>query len=276
MRNRIGVCSWSLRPRSPSDLGRSVRACGLDAVQLALDPLRLGEWSVGETCEALEEAGVAILSGMMAMTGEDYTSLESIRRTGGVRANEHWESNRRAAREDARLARRLGLELVTFHAGFLPDDPRSRERAVLVERLREVVDCFADEGLRVGFETGQETAATLIGFLEELDRPSAGVNFDPANLLLYGMGDPVEALRLLAPHVRQMHVKDARRAKESGTWGEETPVGEGEVDWREFFRLIRDHPLESDLLIEREGGDERVRDVRRAHQLVRSHLPPRM
>ncbi len=276
MRNRLGVCSWSLRPQSPSGLGQSVRACGLDAVQLALDPLRLGLWSFEETCAALEESGVAILSGMMAMTGEDYTSLESIRRTGGVRANQHWEENRRAAREDARLARRLDLDLVTFHAGFLPDDQRSPERAVLVERLREIIDCFADEGLRVGFETGQETAETLIGFLEELDRPSAGVNFDPANLLLYGMGDPVEALLLLAPHVRQMHVKDARRAKVSGAWGDEVPVGEGEVDWREFFRIVRDHPLEGDLLIEREAGEERVRDIRRAHQLVRSHLPSRM
>ncbi len=276
MKNRIAVCSWSLSPSSPRELAERVRACGLDAVQLALDPLRLGAWSPEETRAAFEEAGIAVLSGMMATKGEDYSTLASIRRTGGVRPDEHWEENLRAASADARLARALGLELVTFHAGFLPEDPASRERAILIDRMREIADRFADEGVRVAFETGQETAETLLGVLEELERPAAGVNFDPANLLLYGMGDPIAALRLLAPHVRQMHVKDARRSKVPGTWGEEVPVGEGEVDWRAFFRIVREHPIEGDLVIEREAGSSRTADVRRAHDVVRRELPQGM
>ena len=104
----------------------------------------------------------------------------------------------------ADLAGEAGLDLVTLHAGFIPhaaDDPL---REVMLERLRQVVDVFAQRGIRTGFETGQETASTMLEALEDLGRPEAGVNFDPANMILYGMGDPLEGLRILAPRVLQV------------------------------------------------------------------------
>jgi sugar phosphate isomerase/epimerase len=272
MRRRIGVCSWSLEPRSAAELVLRLRAVGVSCVQLALDPLRSGAWPLGESVECLRRAGIEIASGMMAMRGEDYSTLESIRRTGGVRADEHWEHNRRAARENARLARELGLGLVTFHAGFLPDERADPERARLLERLREIVDAFAAEGVAIALETGQETAETLAAALADLDRPAAGVNFDPANLILYDKGDPVAALERLAVRVRQIHVKDAVRTRVRGMWGEEVPVGRGEVDWQRFFDVVRQHGLEVDLLIEREAGTDRLADIRGARERVEAEL----
>jgi sugar phosphate isomerase/epimerase len=160
------------------------------------------------------------------------------------------------------------LPLVSVHAGFLPPDARDPERATLLARLRTIVDVYADKGVRVAFETGQETAETLAAVLAELDRPSAGVNFDPANMLLYGMGDPVAALRRLAPHVRQVHVKDARRTKVPGTWGDEVPAGTGEVDWKAFFEAIESARLAIDFMIEREAGSDRLGDIGSARALV--------
>src|SRR5262245_52413819 len=104
---RLGVCSWSLKPRSPQDLAQKARWCGVDAVQLALDPLRTGEWGVEDTLRALSAAGLSIVSGMMAMAGEDYSTLESIRRTGGVGPDERWAENLAAARANAELAWRM-------------------------------------------------------------------------------------------------------------------------------------------------------------------------
>lgn len=257
---RLGVCSWSLQAASPSELATRVRATGLAWVQLALDPLREGTWSLEETRSALSAAGVGVVSGMMGTVGEDYSTLATIRATGGVRPDAHWEANRRNASECARLAHALGLELVTFHAGFLPEEPGA-ERTKLLTRLREVVDRCAEHGVRVAFETGQETATNLGEFLQELERPSAGVNFDPANMILYGMGEPVAALAELAPFVRQIHVKDARRAAHAGEWGSEVPVGTGEVDWTRFFAVVARERLAVDLLIEREAGTQRVADV---------------
>jgi sugar phosphate isomerase/epimerase len=271
---RIGVCSWSLQANSALELAERVRAVGVDCLQLALDPLRTGAWSTAGTFAAMRAARLEVRSGMMAMAGEDYSTLETIRATGGVRPDRHWEENRRAAGANARLARELGLGLVTFHAGFLPEE-RGTERAKLVARLRELVDRFAEQGVRVAFETGQERAATLLAVLEELDRPEAGVNFDPANMILYDVDEPVGALAALAPWVRQIHVKDARRTRAKGTWGEEVPVGSGEVDWGRFFDVLVAQGLAVDLVIEREAGVDRVGEVRAARERVERELASR-
>lgn len=269
----VGVCSWSLRPASPADLVAALHAVGLRAVQLALGPLRAGAWPVDETARRLADAGIAVRSGMLSTRGEDYGSPASIRRTGGVRSDEHWTENLRNARSEAEIARRLGLPLVTFHAGFLPESRSDPERGRMLDRLRSLVDVFASCGVRVAFETGQETAATLLDVLAELSRPLAGVNFDPANMLLYDMGDPIDALTRLLPRVRQVHVKDALRPTAPGTWGREVPVGHGQVDWETFFAVLRRDDLPRDLMIEREAGDDRVADIRAARDLVRRLHP---
>ena len=272
MRPRLGVCSWSLRPRSVEELVDSVRATGLSAVQLALEPIRSGMHPLDEVHAALGAAGIRILSGMMETVGEDYSTLESIRRTGGVVPDETWEANLVVAEECARIAEVLGITLVTFHAGFIPHDAADPRHGVLAERIRQIARVFALRGARVALETGQETADTLAELLAELGDTGVGVNFDPANMILYGMGDPVQALRRLAPWVRQVHIKDAVPSERPGEWGTEVPVGEGDVDWAAFFEALRDTGLRVDLVIEREAGDRRVEDVRRAREVVARYV----
>jgi L-ribulose-5-phosphate 3-epimerase len=265
MPSTLGVCSWSLQPTSPSVLVERVHATGCRAVQLHLDPLRAG-WDEAETVEALGAGDVRVLSGMMTMEGEDYSTLESIRVTGGVRPDSTWAANLESARRNAAIAETLGLSLVTFHAGWIPHDARDPERATMIARVAELERIFAAHGVRVGLETGQETADTLLGVLEEI--PDVGVNFDPANMILYGMGDPHEALEKLGPRVVQLHVKDARPTATPGTWGEEVVPGDGAVDWPRFLDIAARVCPRADLLIEREAGSTRVEDVRRARELV--------
>jgi len=256
----LGVCSWSLQPSGPEDLVAALRRVGLERVSLALDPIRTGVWSLDDTVRALAEAGIRIDSGMMTTEGEDYATLESIRSTGGVRPDEHWD------------AATFGLPLVTLHAGFLPEDPDDAERTTMIDRLRAIVDIFAAEDVAVGFETGQETAETLLAFLRDLERPQAGVNFDPANMVLYGMGDPIDAFRRLAPRVVQMHVKDAAPATMPGVWGTEVRAGSGAVRWDRLFTAWHEAEVDVPLMIEREAGDEREADIVAARDLVLSHL----
>lgn len=286
MIGRIAVCSWSLRATSGRELASLVRACGVSHVQLALDPLRqggvvhgpdgeqAGNWDLEETAAALRGAGITVVSGMMAAAGEDYTTLETIERTGGVRPTERWSANLAAAKENAQAAKRLGLKLVTFHAGYLPGSKSDPERRVLIDRINAIVDCFAAAGAEVALETGQETAETLIGVLEEINRPDLGVNFDPANMILYGKGEPIASMRALAPWIRQVHIKDAKPTRVPGTWGEEVAGGTGAVDWRAFVEIVRGlkdgagRARTIDLVIEREGGDQRVKDITGAREMV--------
>jgi len=267
--HRLGVCSWSLEPDSAEDLLDKLGRTGLRRVQIALDPLREnpgGKWA--GFAELSARRGVTSVSGMMGMIGEDYSTLDSIRRTGGVVPDGTWPGNWRNIQANADVAGSLGLKLVTFHAGFLPHEKSDPAFARLVSRVRQIADLFASRGMAVGLETGQETADTMAAFLGQLDRPNVGVNFDPANLILYDKDEPVSALRKLASWVRQCHVKDAVRTKVPGTWGQEVPVGTGEVNWKGLLEVLAETSFSGPLCIEREAGDDRVGDIRTAREYV--------
>lgn len=266
---RLAVCSWSLQPTSADNFFQKLAATGIPRVSIALDPIREnadGAWANFQ--ERAAQQGVTCVSGMMTAIGEDYSTLDSIKRTGGVVPDKHWESNWRNFQANAELASRLGLKFVMFHAGFLPHEESDRDFAKLVGRLSKVAELFAARGMTVGFETGQETADTLATFLRKLDRPNVGINFDPANMLLYDKGDPIAALRTLGPWLKQCHLKDAMRTKVPGTWGEEVVLGTGQVDWRAFFGVLRELKYTGDLAIEREAGAQRVADIRTAREYL--------
>lgn len=258
---RLGVCSWSLRPTAAEELVESSLRLGLPKIQLALGPVLEDPEAFGDVMPRLRDSGVRIASGMLEAVGEDYSTLETIKATGGVRPDEHWPATLARARAVATLAGEEGITLVTLHAGFIPHDPGDPARAVVLERLRTLADLFAEHGVRVGLETGQETAATLLDALAELDHGNVGVNFDPANMILYGMGDPVESLRLLADHVVQVHAKDATPSRTPGSWGDEVPLGTGAVDWDAFLAIVATLDPALDVVIEREAGEARESDI---------------
>jgi sugar phosphate isomerase/epimerase len=257
-----------LRPASPEDLIQKLHATGISRVQLELDPLRdfPGVW--GDTEKLLREDGVTVVSGMVRCIGEDYSTPETIRLTGGIAPDPTWEQNWKNFSAAAVIAGKMGLKLVTFHAGFLPPDESDPAFKKMLQRLRVVADVFMGQNIVLGLETGQETADELAGLLHRLNHPNIGVNFDPANMILYDKGDPVNALHVLAPWIRQVHIKDAKRTKVPLTWGEEVPVGSGEVDWHIFFSTLKRVSSNVNLVIERESANTRLADIQKAREVV--------
>lgn len=260
----LAVCSWSLRPKRSDELVAAMRRVGLSRTQLAMTPTVQGNAGWERTLEVPGDAGVEVVSGMMTTIGEDYSTLESIRRTGGIVPDDHWEENQRIACAVAELTERMQLTRVSFHAGFIPHDPTHETYITVRERVAFLADLFGDHGSELLLETGQETAADLLRFLADVNRTNLRVNFDPADMLLYGMGDPIEAMRSLMPLVSQVHIKDALPSEKSGERGTEVAVGEGVVPWAECVRVLREFGYSGDLVIEREAGDDREFDVRRA------------
>jgi sugar phosphate isomerase/epimerase len=224
----------------------------------------------GRAAAVFSGAGVSVVSGMFGTIGEDYSTLETIKATGGLVPDEHWEQNWKNIQTVVAIARRFGLKLVTFHAGFLPHEDHDPNFGKLLDRIARVADLFAAQQIDLGFETGQETADTLGAFLTKLNRPNVGVNFDPANMILYDKGDPIAALRALGPWLKQCHIKDANRTKTPGTWGEEVAAGTGQVDWPAFFRTLNELSFTGNLCIEREAGSQRVEDIAAARKMVES------
>ncbi|MCC6680256.1 MAG: sugar phosphate isomerase/epimerase [Phycisphaeraceae bacterium] len=275
MNKRIGLCSWSLKPASAQELAAGLSRLGIPNVQLSLMPLLkdLSAWA--DVRPLLEQAGVKLASGMYGTVGENYSTLETIRLTGGIVPDATWPANWDIVQRVAPLAETLGMKMVSSHAGFLPEDQSHPTFKTIIDRLRRIADLFADHGLTLLLESGQETATTLIRFLDHLDRDNVKANFDPANMILYGKGDPIEALRLLLPRIGQVHVKDAIKTKTPGTWGKEVAAGDGEVDWPAFVSTLEGGGYKGCYVIEREAGGERAKDVLHAAELISGLLAGR-
>jgi L-ribulose-5-phosphate 3-epimerase len=271
----IGVCSWSLHPRNHTDLVAQLRRMGLSHVQIALGPLlAMDDATRDGELRVLRENDIAFTAGMISFPGEDYSSIAIIKQTGGFVPDAAWPERRELSFRAAALARELGITQVSTHIGFVPpsNDPRYHET---VDRVCEVANHFGDLGIQLGLETGQEAASELLQFLNDLRCRNVFVNFDPANMILYGAGDPFDAIRILGRHIRHVHVKDATASEQPATvWGAEVPFGTGEVTPSEFVAALHDVEYRGPLVIEREAGENRVEDVALAIEHLRAALEP--
>jgi L-ribulose-5-phosphate 3-epimerase len=270
----LGVCSWSLQVKSIPELKTLLGPLGINLVQIACGDPHHASWEEGEGMpQAALASGIRMTGAMLGFPGEDYTTPETIKETGGFGKAE-WRAERLDRLTwalDRTLA--LGLNSLTLHAGFLPG-PADPDRSAMLETLARAGDLASQKNVILAFETGQETADLLRLTLDELKSPYIKVNFDPANMLLYDMGDPIRAVELLGPAIHSVHVKDARRPKVPGQWGEEVPLGQGEVDIRRFVNALKAVGYDGPLIIEREVGDQaaRLRDVAHGLDFLRECL----
>ncbi len=152
-----------------------------------------------------------------------------------------------------------------MHAGFI-DHSDATHAKKFFDRIKYLADTAEEKQIELLLETGQETATELKDFLEELNHPAVGVNFDPANMILYDKGDPIEAVKVLGPWIRHIHIKDAVRTKQPGTWGTEVPWGQGDVNTELFLQTLKETGFDGVMAIEREAGDDRFGDIKIAAQ----------
>jgi sugar phosphate isomerase/epimerase len=270
----IGVCSWSLQVKNIPELRRLLDRLGINTVQIACGDPHHAAWDEGERLpEAVHAANFDLTGAMLGFPGEDYTTPQTIQKTGGF-----GDPATRAQRLERFVwaldrTRALGLTDLMLHAGFLPE-PGDPDRKPFLDTLGRVSALAAAKGVTVAFETGQETADLLRRTLDDLKCPNLKVNFDPANMLLYDKGDPLRAVEILGPDIRSVHVKDANRTKVPGTWGEEVPLGQGQVNIKAWVQTLKKVGYRGPLCIEREVGtqEERLRDIAHGIRYLRECL----
>jgi len=218
--------------------------------------------------DAADAAGVSVSAFIQAFTGQKHNIIEGPNTCGLV--PEHFRRARLAESiAFADMVSATGVSDYVTSIGFIPDDPASPLYLRLLTALGELLGRLEHNGQRLLFETGQEAASTLSRTLKDLDAPHAGVNLDPANLLLYGMGSPLDAVELLGERVWGMHVKDAVPPGRDEALGHEKPLGEGQVPFPLIIPRLRELGFAGPITIESEiTGPGRREDIVRATKLL--------
>jgi sugar phosphate isomerase/epimerase len=242
---------------------------GLDAVQeMGFDNCQLGCWDMSlytsENAEKViretQNKGVEITTLWAGWPGPKKWDFVDGPQTLGLVPREYRSARLDALKQAARFAVSIGVSSITTHVGFIPENPSDPLYKEVVEAAKDIGAYCRERNLGFWFETGQETPITLRRAIEDTGLDNLGVNLDPANLLLYGKANPVDAVDVLGTLIRGVHAKDGDYPTDAKALGREYPIGMGRVDFRTLISKLARQGFSGSLTIEREitGPQQRV------------------
>jgi len=203
------------------------------------------------------ELGIQLTAVFGGFEGESYADIPTVSKTVGLVPPETRAARTREMKEIADFAKMLKCDVVALHIGFVPHDTSDPLYNEVLEVTRDVCDHCKANGQNLHLETGQESAEDLLRFISDVDRDNLFINFDPANMILYGTGEPIDALKKVGKFVRSIHCKDGTWADNPGQeWGAEVPLGEGDVGMENYLRTLDELGYAGPLTIEREIAAE--------------------
>ena len=201
----------------------------------------------------LNELNIELTAVFGGFEGESYADIPTVVKTVGLVPPETRAARTQEMKEIADFARQLNCDVVGLHIGFVPHDTSDPLYQEIVEVTRDVCNHCKANNQALHLETGQESAEGLAQFIEDVDTGNLFVNFDPANMILYGTGEPIDALKKIGKYVRSIHCKDGTWADKPGQeWGCEVPLGEGDVGMEDYLRTLDALGYTGPLTIERE------------------------
>ncbi len=267
-----GVMFWA--EANPNEVIRGVKALGVRSGQLGVGGEYLLEGAAPLWKYACQAEDFTIVTVFGAYSGEDYADIPTVERTVGF-----IPPSTRAERETRTLAlsdfaAKLGVKSIAAHVGFVPHDKEHADYIAVRDLVRRICDHAQQHGQTFALETGQEPAETLLAFFKDVDRANLGINFDPANMILYGTGDPIEALGILSHHVISVHAKDGTWPDKDvvGALGHEKALGAGDVGIPAFVAKLKEIGYQGIVNVEREGTNPEAwhRDVAAGVALLKS------
>jgi sugar phosphate isomerase/epimerase len=220
--------------------------------------------------DRLRELGITLTAVFGGFEGESYADIPTVARTVGLVPPATRSARLAEMKEIADFAKLLRCNVVALHLGFVPHDRSAPLYCEVLAVTRELCDHCRANGQALHLETGQEPADALLQFIRDVERDNLFVNFDPANMILYGVGKPIEALEVIGQYVRSVHCKDAKWAARPGDeWGQEVPLGEGNVGFETYLRTLDRLGYTGPLTIEREIPQEPARQKAEIGRAVR-------
>lgn len=259
---------------SPSDCDEkfgTLRKNGFDACQLIYKPEIYTDQAAKEIKEKAEYYGIDISAQFAGFRDADimWYDTKYLPSTLGIGVPAYRQERMAYLRSAIAFASKAGIEDVVIHAGYIPLDMLSREYADMLTAVEAAAKCCCDNGVNLLLETGSETPIMLKALIEDTGRDNIFINFDPANILMYGFGNPVDALYVFGKYVRNMHGKDGCLPTDPRKLGPEKPVGQGMVDFPAIFKKFREIGYDRYCIIEREiSGEQQLRDILSAKEYL--------
>lgn len=242
--------------RQVSELG--ISSCQIDCWQTELMTKENAE-RIKRECE---EYGVKISTFWCGWSGPAVWNFYDGPLTLGLVPPEYRFKRMEELIHGSSFAKELDVKNIATHVGFLPEVPESSEFRAIVASLKYVVEKFGENGQNFLFETGQETPVTLKRTIECIGTDNVGINLDPANLILYGKANPVDALDIIGSYVKDIHAKDGCYPTDGKNLGVETPLGQGRVNFPALIKKLKEIGYDGPLTIEREiDGDRQLKDI---------------
>ncbi len=222
----------------------------------------------------LNAAGIKVTCVFGGFDGESYADIPTTIRTVGLVPEETRAARVAEMTEISDFAKLIGCGAVGLHVGFVPADRTSTTYRNLIAATQDLLDHVNGNGQTLHLETGQESADHLLEFIHDVKRDNLFINFDPANMILYGSGEPIAALKKVGHLVRSVHCKDAKWAapdQRGQSWGTEVALGDGDVGMETYLRTLLELGYTGPLTIEREIAHDRERqkaDIGKAVNLL--------
>ncbi len=266
----VGAMLWAVR-----DTLARIKALGVHCGQLGIaGDVKLDRDFAALWKDDLAREDFTLVTVFAAYNGENYADIPTVERTVGFIPPATRAEREQRTYEISDFAAAIGVNSIACHIGFVPEDERHPDYIAVREMVRRVCDHAARHGQTFALETGQEPAPVLMHFLKDTGRENIGINFDPANMILYGTGDPIEALDVLSSKVISVHAKDGDWPPKDvpGALGTERPLGQGSVGMERFVEKLKQTGFKGPLNIEREVEDLDVRyaDMAMAVKLLES------
>lgn len=214
--------------------------------------------------DAMARSSVQVSSVFVVYEGQTY-NLDTGPQTDGLVPDEHRQRRMKLTLDAADRIKQLGVLTMTSHVGFIPDDEEDPLYGRFLEAMKTVARHLEGNGQIYCFETGQEQPSTLKRAIDHVGTDNLFVNLDPANLILYGKANPLDAVAIFGPWVRGMHAKDGLWPNRDENLGKEVRLGEGRVNFPLLIRRLKACGFDGPITIEREiSGPEQLEDIKRA------------
>ena len=268
MKPKLGLIV-SLRS-DPREEIEKVKNLGFQTCQVSCWDMSLYTKEIAEKLkQAIEENEIEITTLWTGFSGKPVWNFKEGPSTIGLVPPDKRKTRLKDLRKASEFAGWIGVESLTTHIGFIPENPNDPIYISLIDVLKEVAEFLEDRGQSFWFETGQETPVTLLRTIEDVGADNLGVNYDPANLLMYGKANPIDALDILGEYVRDVHAKDGEYPKSGYQLGEEKPLGEGRVNFPAFISKLKELNYSGSLTIEREiSGPQQIIDIKRGKKYL--------